>query len=201
MTSLKAAGIGVVVLAAGAARRMRGAAKQLASFEDKTFLRRATETALESQASQVVVVLGAYFAETSAEIEDLPVIAAHNEIYEKGLSSSVVCGLKTLLAANENLRAVVITLADQPFVTAENIDSLIAAFERAGSPLAAAAYNSTVGVPALFSRELFTELLQIEGDKGAKELIARHRGSAVVVSLPEAAIDIDTPEDFARLSG
>lgn len=206
-THLKTTGIGVIVLAAGASRRMPNRAKQLLIYKNQTLLRRAVETALASKAAKVTVVLGASSAETSAEIEDLPVSVVLNRDYETGLSSSLVCGLNALLADSEHfrtdaetVRAVVVTLADQPFVTAAHINRLIEVFERDNVPLVAAEYNSTVGVPALFSKTLFAELARIKGDKGAKELIIKHLASAAVLPMPSAATDIDTPADFARLS-
>jgi molybdenum cofactor cytidylyltransferase len=190
---------GVVVLAAGASSRMRRGAKQLLRFENKTLLRLAAESATGSKAAKTVVVLGANSAEMHDEIKDLPVKVCFNENWAQGLSSSIKCGFKALLDETENLRAVVFTLADQPFITAEKINSLMEAFEKTGKRLVAAEYNETVGVPALFSAELFAELETIEGDKGAKQLILKHLDFAELVSLPEAAVDIDTPEDFERI--
>jgi molybdenum cofactor cytidylyltransferase len=190
--------VGIIVLAAGASRRMKQP-KQLLLFEGKTLLRRAVETAVESDYKPVVVVLGAYFEEIKTEIADLPVEIVFNEDWQSGLSSSLNLGIEKLLRAAPEVGALVVTLADQPFVTAEHLNLLGEKFNRTGKPVIAAEYNQTLGVPALFSRIIFDDFKDLSGDKGAKPIIEKHRESLAAVDLPEAAFDIDTPQDFAGL--
>jgi molybdenum cofactor cytidylyltransferase len=91
-------------------------------------------------------------------------------------------------------------LCDQPLVGRDTILRLIEAFEKTGLPVAAAEYGQTVGVPALFSSELFDDLMTLDGDHGAKSIIAKCMPERVaIVPAPEAAIDIDTVEDKQRI--
>jgi molybdenum cofactor cytidylyltransferase len=91
-----------------------------------------------------------------------------------------------------------ITLCDQPWITADHIDLFAAEFRRSGTSIIAAEYGGTLGVPALFSRELFAELLRLDGDKGARDLI-RNSKNAKKISLEEAAFDIDLPESIEQV--
>ena len=190
--------IGIIVLAAGASRRMKEP-KQLLRFQGRTLLRRAAQTALESIYHPVVVVLGANFEPSKAEIEDLAVEIVFNKNWQCGLSSSIKAGVENLLQIAPDAAAVVITLADQPLVTALHLNLFAEKFEQSRNAVIAAEYNKTLGVPALFAREIFNDLGKLPGDKGAKPLIEKHRPSLSTIALPEAAFDIDTPQDYASL--
>jgi molybdenum cofactor cytidylyltransferase len=190
--------IGIIVLAAGASHRMNEP-KQLLKFQGKTLLRRAVETAVESICEPVVVVLGANFERTSAEIEDLPVEIVFNQDWQSGLSSSIKTGIENLLKIAPQTTAIVLTLADQPFVTANHINLFAEKFNQTDSLIIAAEYNRTRGVPALFSRQIFDDFDALSGDKGAKAIIEKHGKWLATIDLPEAAFDIDTPQDFLKL--
>lgn len=189
--------IGVILLAAGASRRL-GTAKQSLAFQGSTLLRRSAETALLVSGA-VVVALGARRAVLRAEIADLPVTIVENKDWERGMGGSLKIGLDALLETNEKLRAVVVMVCDQPFVSVELLERIVAVFQATNAPVVACRYADTLGVPALFSAELFPELHALEPSHGAKTLIAEHRRRVVPVEFPEGAFDIDTPEDYARL--
>ena len=187
--------IGIIVLAAGASGRMKEP-KQLLEFDGKTLLRRAVETAVQSIYEPVIVVLGAHFEKMKTEIEDLPIEICFNEDWQSGLSSSIKTGIENLLQIAPDIAACVITLADQPFVTANHLNLFAEKFFQTNSSIIAAEYNETLGVPALFSREIFDDLSELSGDKGAKTVIEKHQDKLSTVNLPEAAFDIDTPQDL-----
>ncbi len=84
---------------------------------------------------------------------------------------------------------------DQPLISPESLQRLIAT----RSELAAAGYADTVGIPALFARSFFDELLTLADDEGAKKILISHAETLVKVAMPEAATDIDTPADLAKL--
>lgn len=187
--------IGIIILAAGASRRMQEP-KQLLEFEGKTFLRRAALAAIESVCKPVVIVLGANFEKTKAEIKDLPVEICFNENWESGLSSSIKTGIENLLEIEPDISAAMMTLADQPFVTAHHINRFAEKFYQSKSAMIAAEYNDTIGVPALFAREVFDDFFELSGDKGAKLILEKRREALETIELPEAAFDIDTPQDL-----
>jgi molybdenum cofactor cytidylyltransferase len=147
---------------------------------------------LNSACDPVVVVLGAEVERSTNEIEDLPVRTVLNENWQTGMSSSIRGGLEYLLEIQPDLSAVVITLCDQPNITSSHIDQLTEKFRETGNEIVAAAYGNTVGVPALFTKRFFNELLGLEGDKGARNLIKANANVLSTVPIPEALSDIDT---------
>ncbi|MCP9494997.1 MAG: nucleotidyltransferase family protein [Pyrinomonadaceae bacterium MAG19_C2-C3] len=191
-------GIGIVILAAGASTRL-GAPKQLLQYEGKTLLRRAAEAGLASMCRPVVVVLGANAEIMRVEVEDLPVIIVENPAWAEGMSASIRIGVRALEDENPVIDAAVITLCDQPFVTAEIINNLTEVFRREHSPVVASVYGEARGVPALFARSVFDELRALEGGDGARQVIKRHAHEAKFVLFPKGQVDIDTRKDYARL--
>lgn len=189
--------IGIILLAAGASRRL-GTAKQLLEFQNQTLLRRSAETALQISA-KVVVTLGAQSEVLQKEIEDLSVSIAENKDWEKGMGGSVEIGLEKLLETNENLRGVIIMVCDQPFVSVELLEKIIAKYAETNALIVACEYENTSGVPALFAAKLFPELLALSASNGAKQLIKKYQTETVFVAFPEGAFDIDTPDDYEKL--
>jgi Uncharacterized MobA-related protein len=183
--------IGGILLAAGGSSRM-GRPKQLLVYEGSTLLRRATETLLNSVCDPVVVVLGAEIERAKNEIEDLPASIILNERWQSGMSSSIKVGLERLLKIQPNVMAIVITLCDQPDITSSHINQLTAKFRETGNQIVAAEYGDTVGVPALFGKRFFVELLHLKGDKGARDLIRSDKEILSTVRIPEGAFDVDT---------
>ena len=90
-------------------------------------------------------------------------------------------------------------VCDQPLLSATTLGILVATHQQTGRGIVASEYDGTLGVPALFGREFFLELLALEGTGGAREIIRTHRDRAIGVPFPDLAIDFDTPADFARL--
>lgn len=190
--------IGGLILAAGGSSRL-GRPKQLVHFQGKTLIRNAAETLVDSSCDSIVVVLGAEIDGSTSEIADLPINICINHNWQTGMSSSIKAGLKELVKLEGNLSAVVVTLCDQPHITTENIDQLVTEFQQANPRIVAAQYGETVGVPALFSKELFNDLLELKGDKGARQLIRDNLPFVERIEIEKAAIDIDHPDDADRL--
>ena len=190
--------ISSIILAAGCSSRLNSESKQLLEFQGKTLLRRAAETAVAANFRSTVVVLGANAEILRKEIEDLSVSILVNENWATGMSSSIKTGLAELVE-KENLEAVVIMLCDQPLVTTQTLGNLCEIFAQTEKPIAACEYENTVGVPALFSSEVFVELMNLHESDGAKKIIEKYEGKTVLVAAPEARLDIDTLEDYEKL--
>ncbi len=186
---------GIVILAAGASTRL-GTPKQLLNFGGRSLLRRAVESALDSVCRPVVVVLGAEADRLAGEVSGLPVQTVVNGRWNSGIGSSIRAGIETL---EGGVDAAVILLCDQPLVTGPVIDAIVAAYSASGRSIVVSEYAGTVGVPALFSRAHFTELMTLADDAGAKALINKHLADAHRIPFENGALDIDTPKDVAHL--
>jgi molybdenum cofactor cytidylyltransferase len=188
--------IAIVILAAGASRRM-GVAKQLLQVRGRSLFRHVADAALGSSCRPVIAVLGANAEAVQAEVEGLPVQVVWNAHWSEGLSTSIRAGIEALVAHSPE--AVVLTLCDQPFVGSDSIEALVAAYRSTKRAIVASDYGGTLGVPALFSRAVFPELMALSGNTGAKQVIQRHAASVWSVPCPQGAMDVDTPEDYDTL--
>ncbi|HEX6123891.1 MAG TPA: nucleotidyltransferase family protein [Pyrinomonadaceae bacterium] len=191
--------VGIVILAAGGSTKL-GSPKQLVRFKGKTVFRSSVESAVACESSSVIAVLGSRAEEISIEAEGLPVEIVINEEWEVGISSSIKAGLARLIELGPEIDAVIIMLSDQPFVDEKTIRSLIDTYRTSGKPIVASEYNGVLGVPALFDRVMFDDLMALEGDAGARVIIRKSASEKIAtISAPEAAFDIDTPQDRDRL--
>lgn len=186
-----------LLLAAGGSSRL-GRPKQLVEFRGKTLIRRAAESLIEAGCSPVVVVLGGEIDGSSRALDCLDVEIVVNENWEDGVGSSIARGIERILEIAPSSDAVLITLCDQPHVTGEKLRPFLERFSHESAAVIAAEYDGLVGVPALFPKVLFPKLRALTGDKGAREII-RNSPDAMTIPLPEAGIDIDTPNDFEAL--
>lgn len=190
--------IGLVLLAAGSSSRL-GTPKQLLVVRGRTLLRHAAEEAVAAGCRPVVVVLGAYADRLAREIVDLPVMVAHNMAWRAGMGASIRTGVTALTEAGHAVDGVVISVCDQPFCDASVIRRLLEGHRRGTHRIVAASYGGVYGVPALFDATLVPELLDLDGPEGARRVIEGHRDTTLAVPFDAGVVDIDTPEDLARL--
>ncbi|QHJ06883.1 nucleotidyltransferase family protein [Hymenobacter busanensis] len=186
-----------MLLAAGASTRM-GQPKQLLPYQGRTLLRRAAETALAAGCQPVVIVTGALHAELVKEVAGLPVQLVHNAVWEAGMGTSIGVGVKAVEDAAPEAAAVLVLLSDQPLITPELLRQLMTAWQQSGLPVATG-YADSVGVPAVFGRPVWPQLLALPAAAGAKPLLQRLGDELGVVSFAPAATDVDTPEQYAAL--
>jgi len=185
----------VILLAAGNSARM-GSAKQLLDFGGKPLLRHAVESAQASGCDPVIVVLGANEHEIRPALAGLSVEIVVNERWAEGMGTSIQTGLRAL--ESRDIGGAILALSDQPFVTSGFLRGLVDKHRESGRAIVAAQYSGTAGVPVFFAREAFPLLMALKPDQGCKGVILGHPGEALLVDCPEAAMDIDTPEDYAR---
>ena len=165
-------GVSAILLAAGRSTRF-GAAKQLADLDGAALVRRACSTLRQTLVGEVVVVVGYRASRVSRELRGTGARVVVNQGYETGIGSSLRIGVSAL---GRESRAVVVCLADQPFVTAGLIDRIIARHRRTGAEVVASVSGDLVSPPVLFGRTLYGELAGLGGDRGAKSVIMRHAG-------------------------
>ena len=190
--------IGIILLAAGASARL-GEPKQLLRFQGETLLRRSVKVALAAS-NRVIVTLGSRIEILRKEIEDLPVEIVENKDWATGMSGSIKVSLKKFLDDADKVKAVIVMVCDQPFVNEKLLEKIITKFQETGSPIVACEYQNAIGVPALFHKNLFPELLALDAQTGAKQLIKKYHALAAAISFPEGAFDVDTPADYEYLT-
>ncbi len=187
--------IGIILLAAGESKRM-GSPKQLLDIDGKSLLRRTAEVALATDCYPVVMVIGANKAQIAPEIIDLPLTVIDNPMWHEGMSSSVKMGMAGLYMTYKDVEAVLMLVCDQPYVSVSLLERMIEVYRTKKPPIVACKYGEEIGVPALFDRKLFDELLTLSGDKGAKPIVMNHLDEAYLVTFEAGSIDLDTPEDY-----
>jgi molybdenum cofactor cytidylyltransferase len=190
--------VGAVILAAGGSSRL-GQPKQLLSFQGENLLLRAVRAALEAGCTCVIVVAGDARDRIEIELRGTPAVIVENLEWQRGIGTSVHCGLRHLLSSRPEIDAAVLLACDQPFLNAGVIASLIALQESSGKPIVASSYAGTLGIPALFHRSCFESLLALPDDSGAKMLIESRSGDVAQVEFEKGALDIDTPRDFEQM--
>jgi molybdenum cofactor cytidylyltransferase len=186
----------VLLLAAGAARRF-GSPKQLARVGGQTLLHRAIDLAMQVGGSSVTLVLGAHAQHLTPLLKHSTVDVVINRHWAEGLSSSLRLGVR---ARPPRCDGLLVLLTDQVAVTAQDLARLTSAWRAQPEWLIAASYAGHTGVPAIFPRWTFPDFDDLRGDAGARVLLERHASRVLRIAMPTAAIDIDTPEDLARLT-
>ncbi len=190
---------GAIILAAGASVRM-GEPKQLLPLDGQPLLLRTVEAALASFTWPVVVVLGAHAEKIKPLLARHPVLIAENPAWAEGMASSLRAGVATLQQFSRALDAAIVALCDQPGFSTDVIARLIATQRTTGRSIVAARYGGHSGAPALFLRAHFPALASLTGEEGARSLLHAAADSIAAVDLPELAIDLDTPDDYAAVT-
>jgi molybdenum cofactor cytidylyltransferase len=183
-----------IILAAGESSRL-GQPKQNLIFNGQTLLERVIDSAQQSKCNPVIVVLGA----NSDKIKPMAeTITLYNKDWQEGMASSIRTAIDEI-DRNPLVNNAIILLCDQPYVNATLLNTLIDKQAQTGTPIVACAYNGTTGVPVLFDRSLFTELLLLQGREGAKKILLTHANDSVTIPFEHGSIDIDTFGDYENL--
>jgi molybdenum cofactor cytidylyltransferase len=177
-----------------------GAPKQLLPWKDSTLLGHAVGTALQLQCDTVAVVLGANSEEIKETIMHDSVLVFEHALWDDGLGTSIAWGVSELLKTTSKIDGILILLADQPLVTLTYLQSIITEYESGKQQIIATSYDDQKqGVPTLFDTSYLDELTALTGDKGAKEILQKHKANVTLFSAEGQLSDIDTLEDYRSL--
>jgi molybdenum cofactor cytidylyltransferase len=192
------ANIGAVILAAGESSRF-AQPKQLIEFRGRTLIKGVVEAAKEAGCRPIIVVTGNDSPKVATAIDDDNICIAENTQWRDGIGTSIRVGAQRLIDIAPEAKAVVLLVCDQPFITGKILTSLMELWSATGKSIVASSYSNTLGVPALFDRTLFVELLRLEDETGAKPIILSIPGRVAELPFPEGASDIDTLADYQEL--
>ncbi|WP_461453102.1 nucleotidyltransferase family protein [Mucilaginibacter sp.] len=184
----------LIILAAGESSRM-GQPKQNLIFNGLTLLQLAVETGIKSACEPIVVVLGANADNISSPAN---VKTIYNKHWKEGMASSIRSGINEIMK-DEMVDKTIILLCDQPFADEKLLSNLVSKQAETNKLIIASEYNGIAGVPALFERAIFNDLLKLQGHEGAKKIIQKNTQFVDYIPFEKGSIDIDTPEDYERL--
>jgi molybdenum cofactor cytidylyltransferase len=189
--------IAAIVLAAGRSSRMGGeGSKLLLPWRGgRSILWHAVRGALDTGADEVIVVVRPDLPALNDAVADLRVRCVPNPRYEEGISTSLRVGIE---AVGEEMNAALVLLGDEPDVPREIVGALAEAYRRERKPITVPRYGDVSGPPTLLSREAFPLLEGLEGDSGARHIIAQHPEWVTFVQLGEeiSPHDVDTRADL-----
>ncbi|WP_417318440.1 nucleotidyltransferase family protein [Emcibacter sp.] len=182
-----------IVLAAGQSRRMGEQNKLLLPFGNSAILGTVLDNLLAVGLGEIYLVTGHEAEKVQEAVAGQNIRIIHNPDYALGLSSSLKAGIAALSEATE---AAMICLGDMPGVTAEDYRKLVEAW--APGKIIVPVQDGRQGNPVIFDRKYFSEIMEFQGDRGAKTLLVKYRDQLVTVPCGHEGIfrDVDTPEDY-----
>ena len=190
--------ISAIILAAGSSRRMEGQNKLLLPFGNKTILETVIEALLSIDLREIILVTGHEHEQVVSLVSAYPVWPVHNPDYRMGMAASIKTGVAALQFQDAGI---LICPGDMPFISPALVKKLAAVFRSAPEGMIVLPFSEgRHGHPVIFSPHFQEELLQIEGDKGARSLIQRHPEAVIKVPVSDSQIfgDIDTPEEYRK---
>jgi len=194
------ASIPAIILAAGESRRL-GQPKQLLVYKEETLLERAIGIAVESGATPIIVVAGAHYEHVLALMPYDRAIAIHNPDWKQGIATSIHYGLESLGFLAPASPGALILPCDQLRLTADHLRALFSAFAAQAEPsIAASTYAGALGIPAVFPRAAFSQLMGLQGDMGARALLLNPPCPLIAIPFEGGEIDIDEPADLDLLN-
>jgi molybdenum cofactor cytidylyltransferase len=190
-----------IILAAGMSTRL-GQTKQLLEIKGRCLIEWVMNASLASKLIEIILVLGHEQQKIldvigkKALLPQVRVVVAPD--YRQGMSQSLKAGLS---AAGRKYPSVMFLLGDQPLVTSKEIDRLLEEFWKSDKDICVPVHNGKRGNPTIFGQNLYDELLGIQGDIGARNLVSAHLAGVHYVETKEPAsfLDIDTAEDLKKV--
>lgn len=185
-------------MAAGSSSRL-GYPKQLVEFKGISLLQHSIDVAESLGFETKILVLGAKEDEINKKINPRNFKVVINENWEEGMSTSIRKGISEALKLEKELEHILMLLSDQPLVTKDKIEELIEVQLKSKQQATFSEYSGEPGVPAIFSREIFSELKKLKGDQGAKKLIYDTDFQFGTVKFENGNFDVDTTADVELL--
>ncbi|MCI9846018.1 NTP transferase domain-containing protein [Flavobacterium pectinovorum] len=190
--------IAIVILAAGNAKRM-GQSKQLMPWRYSTLLGSVIANILSADADKFFVVLGAYRNEIERKIDLSQTTILINKNWQQGLGSSIAIATSEIDKKYPGINAVLFVLADQPFINSPHLNKIIELHNKEKDAIIITRKDDYRGVPVLFPKQFFSELMLLSNDEGAKQIINKNKNLVKEVVTQDDTTDIDTLESYVKL--
>lgn len=185
--------LAVVILAAGISSRLGNITKQLLVYKNETLLKIAVKKALEIS-KDVFVILGHEKEKCEKELEDFDVNIIYNPNYKKGMGTT----LSLAISCTKEFDHTMVMLCDQPFIPISHFQALKENIQKENIIASSYEKSKSPKVPAIFPKKYYDELLKLDADFGAKELLQKE--SCINIQLEkDFCIDIDTINDIEFL--
>jgi molybdenum cofactor cytidylyltransferase len=175
--------------------------KMLLDFKGKTLLQHIIDEVGQLQDPSLLVVTGCYHSLLEKILTPQQIPFVKNEQWEAGMGNSIQKGITYLQEQYNNADNVIILVCDQPHISSALLHEMIQVHQTTGKGIVACSYNGTTGTPVLFDKKYFPQLMTLYGPNGAKKMIQQLMDNVAIINFPFGAVDIDTPEDYSKLSG
>lgn len=188
--------LSILILAAGNSSRL-GFPKQLIEFEGQTLIERITEIAL-TVSDDILIILGGNTELIIPKLERFKrtVSTIFNPDWQQGMGTSIRVGVEKLAEKSD---LILILLSDQPFISKVLLQNMMQSFANSQNPIVSCVYNQELGVPMLFDKTVFKDLLNLNGERGAKSFLSHYKNRISMIDFPQGIFDIDTAEDVEKL--
>ncbi|HRH89992.1 MAG TPA: nucleotidyltransferase family protein [Rubrivivax sp.] len=184
----------VVVLAAGKGSRFKGSAHKLEqSLGGSSVLGRTLRSAVESHLPVVVVTTQALADAATHVVAARDVVIVPQTLAALGMGHSIAAGI----AARADAPGWLLLPGDMPMVRPATLLAVAAALDH--HPVAYAQHQGRRGHPVGFAAELYSELMMLSGDEGARRIVARYPAIGVDVDDPGVLLDLDTEADLVAM--
>ena len=188
-----------ILLAAGESKRM-GKQKLLLNLGKSNIINTTIENLLKSEIFELIIVLGheAQKIECSLSEQDKRIKFATNKNYRGGMSTSIICGV---LTASKESEAFLIALGDQPLISPKIINRLMEKYQSSRAGIVTVMYQSLRGHPVIISKKYLQEILALNGDIGARDLLKQQLDDTTSINIEssEEFFDIDRIQDYEEL--
>lgn len=188
----------VVIIAAGESKRL-GSPKQLLLLNKDTMLNRLIKMVQKAIDFPIYLVLGANAEKIKAQLPITNLNIVENNEWQEGMGSSIRIGVQAVIDSANKHDGVLILVCDQPHLSETAIKDLISLQDNKKSAITASFYANVAGTPALFHQSVFSDLLALKGDQGAKRIIQERDQELAKLQFEKGVLDIDTPEDYQQL--
>lgn len=188
----------ILVIAAGQSKRL-GRPKQLLTFDGEFLINRLLHRIEAAGPSPIILVLGANSELIQEKLDSSTAEVVLNTNWQTGMAGSINTGVKYIQQQHPNADGIMIVVCDQPFLETTHINALLELQLQTERSIVASYYAGIAGTPVLFHAIYFEALLKLTGDNGAKKIVQEYPDEVARLLFEEAAIDIDTEEDYQKL--